>query len=160
MPSAVEPVTQPAHDDLKRPSIVTIASWLWIGLGGLRVLYAVVSVLLLASGAFPEDKPHSVIRALEMIPILGAIFLYAGIQTLRGLLPRIGVFCVCSMLWGSLTFSEDHGLFAIPPPRPLGVVLLFSVWPVIAGALALAGHRRYIAWREAQKTSPAARNEE
>jgi len=137
----------------KRPTIIAIASWVWIIYG---CLYALCFVLAVATAVYlPGLGAFWMLWAIAFA-VFGAAFLYAGLQTLKGRARGTLGYSIGSTIVSILQLGV---FFFYARSQSSGLELLDDAPPLVAGALAWLGRRQYLAWREARNANQPAENE-
>src|SRR5262249_8913771 len=151
MPDELEPPDPdlPIEDEFPVfPAAVKVAGALWILFGGVLLLY-LVFLLLVAFGVVAAPKPRFGLVEVcfdAVLGLIGTAFLSVGVQSVRG---------TASDTLGSGIGSVPFGLFLLAGgvagfwTNPIAAVVYLpsGAGMLVAGVLALIGHRGYKAWR-------------
>ncbi len=148
------------------PGTVTAAGVIWIAFGCLVLLHLAVAVLVTivfaaalpgaAGGAFFAGG----ICVLVFIGLIGAAFLFVGIQSVRGTARDTLGNGVGSILFAVMIGCYATVLFAGPNSVAAGIGALEAAILLAAGVLALAGGNQYKLWRRAKKNQRERKREE
>jgi hypothetical protein len=153
----IVPDDQPAF-----PLTVYLAGLIWTIFGGLILVNAAVNLLLILAmaAAWSADAMGEIWPAVVSM-VIGAAFVYVGLQTVRGQAKDTLVSGIGSMIFAVL--NGGFGAFLLAGPLAIaerarmvaailgGVSLVGGIGLLAAGVLALVGRRGYKAWRLARK---------
>lgn len=148
MEDKVQEINKQSGNMPKRPILTTIASIVWIIFGSFNILGIIV---LLTSSVSTNSNNMGLggslfnLFLIAIPAILGIVFTYVGVQTLRGKARDVII---------SSIFSILIGIFYLPATIQMSgrvnSATFFLAGLVVAGILALIGRSRYKAWRNAR----------
>jgi hypothetical protein len=160
------------------PQKVKVAGLIWLTVGGLILVGAVVSSVLIlgGSGDHPGKAPGAgCVGVLQLL--VGLVFLHVGNQTVRGtardtLGNGIGslIFGLISLVYGGfmivavvVTLAGRVKEDAVPVMVAFGIVAVLGIVAglglLLAGILALVGRDDYQAWRREHAPRPKRRRD-
>lgn len=138
------------------PGLATLAGVIWIVVGSLFVLAALVDLALLVAGA--AGPPGRVACRMGCGSMFAAAFLVAGVRTARGTIGGLGLPAGGSIALGLPYLGLGLGVLvnlgaAKNPQEALFLLIagpacgLIGLGLIAAGAMALSANRRYREWR-------------
>jgi hypothetical protein len=153
------------------PKTVTAAGVIWIVIGCVFLLHAVVNLVLTIAG-FGATRGFSTAQGMS-VSAVGALFaaacLYVGVKSVRGtardLLGNAVGSIIFALLGGGSGIAgvrdglEGEGPAAIIEVSAGAIVLLVGLALLVAGVLALVGSKGCKAWRRAQRQRMASEGE-
>ncbi len=149
------------------PTTATIAGIAWIVLGALILFLNLPLVLLLLTWEAPPQPPGQggALRpeatlgvCVGYFALVGAVFIYFGVQSVRGTAPGTLSRSIGSITFGLLNIGLGLLYLAAGALAPQaaarliysGAVFLAGAGLVATGVLAMLGRKDYKAWRHAQ----------
>jgi hypothetical protein len=140
------------------PRTVTAAGIVWIVIGS-GILINFLVLVLLMFGLASDDPPENrgVFLAARIVGglfvgVVGAFFLYEGIETVRGKAPDTLANGSGSILLALIAIGYTLQQNGAVGATQRGEGIIAGIGLFAAGVLALMGRSKYEAWRRAQKT--------